>query len=172
MINEIVVRHENGRVMLKAGDVHCPAAIGKNGMVAAEDKREGDLKTPIGVWPLRCLYFRADKITLADCSLKMIPITKDMGWCDAAEHDDYNKEVALPFDASHEKMWRDDHAYDLVIPMGYNDENPMSGKGSAIFFHLLHDGKDHTAGCVAIAREDMLAILPHITTQTVVRIEG
>ena len=172
MISEITVHYVDNQVMLHAGDVTCPAAIGRSGLTRAEDKREGDGKTPIGAWPLRCLYFRPDRIMLPVSGLISYEITPQMGWCDDAGHHDYNKEVTLPFSASHEKMWRDDHAYDLVIPLGYNDQDPVSGKGSAIFFHLLHEGKEVTAGCVAIPRDEMLAIIPHLSSETVVRIIG
>ena len=172
MITEITVEKKNDHIILTADDVNCPAAIGRNGMVDQTLKSEGDGMTPIGIWPVRCLYFRPDRITLPSCALTQIPITPDMGWCDDPEHHDYNKEVRLPFGASHEMMWRDDHAYDVVIPLGYNDDQPIPHNGSAIFFHLLHDGKDVTAGCVAIARDHMISILPKLTTKTVVRIVG
>ena len=69
-------------MMLHAGDITCPAAIGKHGLITAADKREGDGKTPIGRWPLRCIYYRPDRITLPPSALNTIAITHDMGWCD------------------------------------------------------------------------------------------
>src|SRR3546814_19709072 len=48
----------------------------------------------------------------------------------------YNRLVRLPFAASHERMWRDDGLYDLVVEIGYNDMPPVPGLGSAIFLHL------------------------------------
>ena len=74
--------------------------------------------------------------------------------------------MKLPFDAGHEKLWRDDHAYDIIIPLGYNDETIEKGKGSAIFFHLMHDDGRPTEGCVAISAADMLALLPQLSNQT------
>ena len=163
----ITVKMLKDDVVLKMGDITCHAAIGKNGMISAADKKEGDGMTPLGTWPIRCLYYRPDRITLPSCRLKTIPITKEIGWCDDPSHDAYNRHVVLPFPTSHEMMWRDDSAYDVVIPLGYNDDPAMPGRGSAIFFHLLHDGKDrteapYTAGCVAIPRDIMLAILPMV----------
>ena len=167
----ITVTVSDNGVMLNAGDVSSPAAIGKSGVTRHQDKSEGDGMTPLGVWPLRCVYYRADRISLPDCSLTTIPITDDMGWCDAPDHKDYNTVITLPFAASHEVMMREDSAYDIVIPLGYNDAPPEAGRGSAIFFHLLHDGKTYTEGCVAIPREVMLSILPMITEDSVMIIQ-
>jgi L,D-peptidoglycan transpeptidase YkuD (ErfK/YbiS/YcfS/YnhG family) len=167
----IALARTDGRHRLIAGDIRCDAAIGRNGLIDADKKREGDGKTPIGIWPLRCLYYRPDRLTLPSCSLTTAPITKEMGWCDDPGHSSYNQLVDLPFGGSHEAMWRDDHAYDIVIPLGYNDLAPEAGRGSAIFMHLLHDGKNETAGCIAIPRDQMLAILPEVTTSSVITVK-
>ena len=92
----------------------------------------------------------------------MIPasaITRHCGWCDDPAHQDYNCHVTLPFAASHEVMWRDDGAYDLVVMLGFNDAPPIAGRGSAIFLHCIADGKASTAGCVAVARDDLISLL-------------
>ncbi len=143
-------------------------AIGKAGF--SDDKREGDNKTPLGAYPLRCCYYRPDRVERPQTGLEVIAITPEMGWCDAPHHPDYNKPVKLPFNPSHEKLWRDDNAYDIIIPMGYNDVSPVSGKGSAIFFHLAQPDFRGTEGCIAIAKEEMLKLLPHLHPQTMVRI--
>src|SRR3546814_5636749 len=71
----------------------------------------------------------------------------------------YNRLVRLPFAASHERMWRDDGLYDLVVEIGYNDMPPVPGLGSAIFLHLARPDWGPTDGCVALARDDLLAVL-------------
>lgn len=151
--------HIEGRAPIRA-------AIGKAGM--AQDKREGDNKTPIGSFFVRELWYRPERVTLPE-GLRLTPraITPEDGWCDDASHADYNRHVKLPHPARHEKLWRDDHAYDLMIPLGYNDEEIIAGKGSAIFWHLAHSDWRGTEGCVAITREDMLALLPLIDIDTV-----
>ena len=100
----------------------------------------------------------------------MIAIAPNDGWCDDATHELYNKPVKLPFDASHEKLWRDDHAYDLIVPLGYNDDPIMAGKGSAIFWHLAQPDWRGTEGCVAIEKAAMLEILRQCSTDTVMTI--
>ena len=74
------------------------------------------------------------------------------GWCDDSKDKDYNKFVKLTdsYNASHEKLWRDDHLYDVIITIGYNDEEPVPGKGSAIFIHVARPEFTPTAGCVAL----------------------
>jgi L,D-peptidoglycan transpeptidase YkuD (ErfK/YbiS/YcfS/YnhG family) len=69
----------------------------------------------------------------------------------------YNQPVKLPYPASAERLWRDDHVYDLVVVLGHNDDPPVAGLGSAIFLHLARDGYPGTEGCVALAREDVEA---------------
>lgn len=150
--------HIEGRAPIRA-------AIGKAGL--ADDKREGDNKTPIGSFFVRELWYRPDRVNLPeDLWLTARAITPEDGWCDDANHVDYNRYVKLPHPARHEKLWRDDHAYDLMIPLGYNDEHIVPGKGSAIFWHLAHADWRGTEGCVAITRDDMLALLPLIDTNT------
>ena len=82
-----------------------------------------------------------------------------MGWCDDPAHPDYNRQVVLPFAASHEELWREDQIYDLVVVLGYNDDPVIPGKGSAIFLHLAREDFSPTEGCVACARTDLLDLL-------------
>ena len=86
-------------------------------------------------------------------------MTPDMGWCDDPASQQYNRLVALPFAGSHEKLWREDHVYDLVVVLGHNDDPPIARMGSAIFMHLMQPDARPTEGCVACALEDLLALL-------------
>ena len=154
--------------ILQAGDRQMACAFGRGGVTG--DKREGDGCTPIGDWPLRKLYYRGDRLEFPETHLSTVRIGDDHGWCDAPEHKLYNQEVALPFEASHEVLNRDDHLYDLMIPMGYNDTDIVPGAGSAIFFHLAHTDYRSTEGCVAIALADMEQLLPMLSPQTILRV--
>ena len=60
-------------------------------------------------------------------------------------------------------MWRDDHLYDIVVVVGYNDDPVVAGKGSAIFLHLARANYAPTAGCVALALPDLLEALAQLT---------
>jgi len=132
-------------------------ALGKGGVTA--DKREGDGATPLGRFPLRQLLYRPDKLSAPACKLIRSAIAPDDGWCDDPAHPDYNKAVRLPHPARCETMWRDDDCYDLVVPLGYNDDPPVPGLGSAIFLHVAKAGYSPTEGCVALDRDDLLTLL-------------
>lgn len=134
-------------------------AIGRAGIRDAAVKREGDGATPTGLWPFRRALYRADRLDAPRTVLDLAPITPEDGWCDDPAHPEYNRQVRLPFDASHERLWREDALYDLIVVLGYNDEAPVAGAGSAIFLHVATDDYAPTEGCVALARDDLLAMV-------------
>jgi L,D-peptidoglycan transpeptidase YkuD (ErfK/YbiS/YcfS/YnhG family) len=102
---------------------------------------------------------------VGESGLAVTALTPAMGWCDDPDHADYNRPVTLPHPAGHEVMWRDDGLYDVVVVLGHNDDPPVPGRGSAIFLHCARPDPDGphglhpTAGCVALPRADLLAVL-------------
>ncbi|HKS90159.1 MAG TPA: hypothetical protein VJR70_12020, partial [Stellaceae bacterium] len=84
----------------------------------------------------------------------------DDGWVDDPADRQYNRLVTLPYPAHHETLWRDDGLYDLIVVIGYNTDPPLPGRGSAIFLHVAAPDFAPTAGCIAIARDALLALLP------------
>jgi L,D-peptidoglycan transpeptidase YkuD (ErfK/YbiS/YcfS/YnhG family) len=153
---------------LFAGVLILPCALGKGGLTRF--KREGDGGTPCGVFALRRLWFRPDRRVRPARSLPFRATRASDGWCDAPSHPRYNRPVALPFGASHERMWREDHLYDIVIEIGWNDRPAIAGRGSAIFMHLARPGHMPTEGCVALAAKDMRRLLPMLGARTTIRI--
>jgi L,D-peptidoglycan transpeptidase YkuD (ErfK/YbiS/YcfS/YnhG family) len=143
----------DGRFELGGASVAC--ALGREGVIEAAAKREGDGKTPLGVWPVRRLLYRPDKGGAPKAALTMAAIRQNDGWCDAPCDPAYNRPVTLPYPVSAEAMWRDDDLYDLVVVLGHNDSPPRSGMGSAIFLHLAKPGYAPTEGCIALSRPDM-----------------
>jgi L,D-peptidoglycan transpeptidase YkuD (ErfK/YbiS/YcfS/YnhG family) len=135
------------------------AAVGKGGLKPAADKREGDAASPIGVWPLRRVLYRPDKGAAPRTGLSVEAIRREDGWCDAPDDPAYNRPVALPYPASAERMWREDDLYDLVVILGHNDDPVIPDAGSAIFLHLAKPDYSPTEGCVALARQDLEALL-------------
>ena len=153
-----------------AGDLNTTCAIGRSGVIAASEKREGDGASPLGKWRLKRVLYRADRIDRPQAALPVIPLRESDGWCDAAGHPLYNRPVTLPFAASHEKLWREDHAYDVIVELAHNDEPVIAGFGSAIFFHLAHDDGRPTEGCIAVSLEDMLRVLSRASSGTYLEI--
>lgn len=132
-------------------------ALGRGGI--REDKREGDGASPVGRFPLRRVLYRADRMAAPVTGLPVAPIAADDGWCDAPADPAYNQPVKLPFAASHEEMWRADGLYDVVVVIGHNDDPIVPGEGSAVFMHVAKPDYEPTAGCVALALSDLLALL-------------
>jgi len=144
-------------------------AIGKGGF--SEHKKEGDGATPIGVFLLRECWYRADKTAKPKTLLPLQEILQTDGWCDDPKSQDYNRLVELPYDCSHEKLFREDDMYDLIMPLGYNDDTVEPGKGSAIFIHVAREYYEPTEGCVALAKVDLLEILKNCSAQTCIEIK-
>lgn len=147
-------------------------ALGKGGVIAAAGKREGDGASPIGVWPARRVWYRPDKGPAPETGLPAIAIRPSDGWCDAPGHPDYNRHITLPFPASHERLWRADNVYDLLVELGYNDDPPVAGRGSAIFLHLAREGYLPTEGCVALAGDDLREVLKRLGGGNRIEIRG
>ena len=149
--------------MLRGNTWSLPCIIGREGLVSAEHKKEGDWSTPKGRYPLRGLYYRSDRLDARTFDglkyLKPVYLAEHFGWCDDSAHPDYNKLVHLPHPAHHEKLWREDGLYDVIIPLGYNDDPVIAGKGSAIFIHCAESDKPFTQGCIALKKKHLLTLI-------------
>ena len=142
-------------------------SIGKNGKTTK--KIEGDNKTPKGLYTLGPLYYRKDRLPKLSTKLMKIEIKKNFGWCDDVKSKFYNKPIRTNINVRHEKLYRNDKKYDLLIPIEYNSKSPKKNKGSAIFLHLTSNYKK-TQGCVAIKEKDMLILLNLINKKTKIKI--
>ena len=153
---------------LQIGQFKFRCCIGKRGLT--KNKKEGDKKTPIGTFGIENLYYRKDRIKKPVTSLKYVEIKKDMGWCDDIYFPKkYNKKIKINKKIKHEKLKRKDHKYDLLIPIKYNFEKPVSGLGSCIFIHLTKNYKP-TAGCIALKENDFLIMLKLIKKNSKIKI--
>ncbi len=172
MIKSIYVNTKTRKLECAGQSVVC--AIGRSGACLASDKREGDGFTPLGTYPLRWVYARPDRVHQLETKLPVVWLQADDGWCDAVGDAHYNQPVRHPYPASAEHLWREDGLYDVIVVLGHNDDPVVSGLGSAIFLHCcLHqaDGTlKPTAGCVAIERAQLIDILAHCETGTMIEI--
>jgi L,D-peptidoglycan transpeptidase YkuD (ErfK/YbiS/YcfS/YnhG family) len=147
-------------------------ALGRSGIVVG--KVEGDGGTPAGRFALREAFWRPDRGEAPETRLPAWPLSTADGWCDDPSDPAYNRRVPLPFPASHEALWREDHLYDLFAVIGFNDDPPSPGIGSAIFLHVVGEGLEGlapTAGCVALAKSDLTAVLALCDSETLIDID-
>ena len=153
---------------LKIDDFYFKCCIGKNG--TSKKKKEGDKKTPKGIFNIQHLYYRKDKLEKPETSLKCIEINENMGWCDDVNYSKkYNKLIKVNKNIKHEKLYRQDKKYDLLIPIKYNFYNTVLGKGSCIFIHLTKN-YNRTAGCIALREKDFLIMLKILKKNTKIEI--
>jgi L,D-peptidoglycan transpeptidase YkuD (ErfK/YbiS/YcfS/YnhG family) len=111
-------------------------------------------------------FFRRDRLTPPPSPLPLQPIRCDMGWCDAPRHPLYNRLVRLPFEASHEKLQREDGLYDVCLVLDWNRTPRRRNRGSAIFLHIARPGYPPTEGCVAVNLPAMRLLLAHVRPGT------
>ncbi len=150
------IRVENHGIIIPSLQI-IRCALGPSGIVS--DKKEGDGATPAGQYPLRRVLYRPDRLAPPATGLPLAPLSPDDGWCDDPHSVAYNRPVKHPFEGSAEYLWRTDHLYDICVILGHNDDPPVPGRGSAIFFHLCHDDYRPTEGCIAVSEADIRTIL-------------
>jgi L,D-peptidoglycan transpeptidase YkuD (ErfK/YbiS/YcfS/YnhG family) len=132
-------------------------ALGRAGV--SKEKREGDGASPAGSWPMREVLFRRDRLGEVATALPKRALEPDDGWCDDPADPCYNHPVRLPYSGRCERLWRADSLYDIVVPLGYNDDPVVPGAGSAIFLHVARADFASTESCVALALADLMAVL-------------
>jgi len=146
------------------GDYKVKCSIGKRGI--SSKKKEGDKCTPRGKFLFKAVLYRKDRVNYVKTHLKKIIIKKNLGWCDDPRSKNYNKLVKLPFQFSHEKLYKKKNVYDIVLVLSYNLNPIIKNKGSAIFLHLADKKYKPTNGCVAISKKNMKSLLTLINRKT------
>ena len=153
---------------LSYGKYKVKCALGKRGI--GTKKKEGDKITPKGRYNIKFLLYRKDRIKKIKTKLKKIIIKKNLGWCDDPSSKNYNKLIYLPTENSHEKLYKSDNSYDIVLVLNYNMSPVKNGKGSAIFIHVAKRNYKKTLGCIAINKIALLKIISEIKKNTIVEI--
>lgn len=152
------------RGRLHIGVMRLTCAIGAASI--SHRKREGDLASPAGKFRLLQGFFKpmaARPVT----QLPLRQIDEALGWCDDPAAPVYNRPVRLPSPFGHEKMWRGDGLYDLVIVLDYNIAPRRKYRGSAIFLHCARADFAPTAGCVALRAADLRKLLLRLARESV-----
>ncbi len=134
------------------------AVVGYSGISA--NKREGDGKTPVGIFDLSTAFGTAP--SPAGVRLPYQRTTKNDYWIDDPSSPDYNQWKTYEGDPT--KKWKSFERlqidlYKYAVVMEYNTDPIVPGKGSAIFLHTWRGATSPTAGCVAIAEADLVKLL-------------
>jgi len=161
-----MIIHVPNKNTLIIDDFKFKCCVGKRGINS--NKKEGDYSTPKGLFALKKLYFRKDRIGIPNCKIKKKVIKREMAWCDNPKNNKYNEEIKTRNKNLKESLYRKDHKYDYIISISYN-ERKIPGKGSAVFIHLTNNYKP-TAGCVALKKKDFEILLKLINNKSKIKI--
>lgn len=143
-----------------------PVALGRTGIKA--DKREGDGATPRGRFrPLR-IWWRADRTIQPRTTLPVRRITGTDAWCENPADRRYNRPIHAG--ATGDRLWRDDHLYDLIVEIDHNTRPRIKGRGSAVFLHVARPGLAPTAGCIAMPLAELKRVVARLNKNSVIRI--
>jgi L,D-peptidoglycan transpeptidase YkuD (ErfK/YbiS/YcfS/YnhG family) len=162
----MIIVKKSGYLKYKNFKFRC--ALVKGGI--KQKKREGDFITPRGKFKLIKIYYRSDRVKKINSTLKKIKIKKNIGWCDDVSSKYYNKQIKINKKISHEKLYRKDSLYDILVVLNYNLNPVIRGKGSAIFLHVAKKNYKKTQGCIALKKRDLLYLLSKIKKKTQIRI--
>ena len=161
-----MIIHVKNKNTLIIDDFKLKCCVGKNGLNSK--KREGDYTTPKGLFNLKKLYFRKDRVGIPNCKIPKKIIKKHMAWCDDPNHKRYNEEIKSYHKHLKENLYRADNNYDYLILISHNEQK-IPNKGSAIFIHLTKNYKP-TAGCIALKNKDFEILLNLIDKKTKIKI--
>lgn len=149
-----------------ATDKEIAIVVGRTGLAWAQDsapeaitefKKEGDGKSPAGMFPLTYAFGTAEK---ADAKLKYVKLAEQTECVDDVDSTHYNKIVGRfqvgNFDwESSEKMASMTPEYDLGVFVAHNSYPVTKSNGSCIFLHVWKDATTPTSGCTAMEKSDL-----------------
>jgi L,D-peptidoglycan transpeptidase YkuD (ErfK/YbiS/YcfS/YnhG family) len=170
-LRRIVVKRLPGgrsRGTVVARGLRAKAALGRAG--SSRHKREGDGRTPAGRFRLVAVLYRPDRVPRPRTALPVAAIHPDLGWCDDPADRNYNRPVRLPYAGRHERLWRSDRLYDVVVVLDFNLARPRPGAGSAIFLHVAGPDFAPTEGCVAVTGPALRNLLACVGRNTIIDI--
>ena len=162
----MIIVKKSGYLQYKNLKFRC--ALGKAGIKKKE--KEGDNVTPKGIFKITSMYYRPDKIKNIITAVKKIKIKKNIGWCDDPNSHFYNQQISLPNKFGHEKLYRNDSLYDLILVLNYNVNPIIKNKGSAIFIHVAKKNYKNTKGCITLKKKHLIELICKIKKNTKIKI--
>ncbi|MCX7635594.1 MAG: L,D-transpeptidase family protein [Syntrophales bacterium] len=138
-----------------------PAVLGRAGIVPPGEKREGDGRTPGGLFPLDFAFGYG---TSSSTRMPSRAVGEDDVWVDDPHAPDYNRltKKSATKAKSFEIMKSSSGQYKLGLVIAYNTNPIVAGLGSAIFIHIRDEAGKPTAGCVAFTEETLIEILQRL----------
>jgi len=147
-----------------------PIVIGRNGMAWGRNgadnwaklakagdpiKKEGDGRSPAGIFKLSSAFGYATKEQSGKVKLPYVQATKTLECVDDSQSKNYNRviergSITKPDWNSSEQMLRDDDLYRWGVIVDHNYAKPEAGCGSCIFLHIWSGAGKGTAGCTAM----------------------
>ena len=118
-------------------------------------KREGDGKSPAGIFPLDTVFGFAAPDSMANVRLPYVQLLPTTDCVDDTTSSHYNTVVdkgsVTKVDWNSAEHMRQVRQYEVGVIVGYNAMPPVKGRGSCIFLHIWAGPASHTAGCTAFA---------------------
>lgn len=152
------------RGWLVAGNLRFPVALGRGGIRA--NKFEGDGSTPRGVFhPLR-VWWRADRGPRPRTLLPVRRIHPADAWCEDPADRRYNHPFRRAESETGDRLWREDHLYDLIVELDHNTRPRIARRGSAVFIHLARPNFGATAGCGGLRETALRTLLQRVSRKT------
>ena len=149
-----------------------PIVVGRSGLAWGADslgspgdphKREGDGRSPAGVFPLDTAFGFAPAPAMSWVRLPYMPLTAGTECVDDTASVHYNSVVdraqVARVDWSSAERMREIGAYRVGVIVGYNATPRRVGRGSCIFLHIWGGPGSSTAGCTAFPQADVEALL-------------
>lgn len=142
--------------------VSCNAYVGKNGL---DKKRQGDYKTPTGIYNITMAFGRKKSPGTSGISYKKL--NKYHYW--STEKATYNQFIDVRklgrTQMQGEHLIDYNPFYNYALALDYN-KKCVYLKGSAIFLHCMRKGRPFTMGCIAVSEKNMKKIVKNTTKNT------
>lgn len=126
-------------------------------------KAEHDGRAPAGVFNIGKIYTYDTKLPEGS-DYPFHTVTTNDAWVDDVTLPEYNKFVTIdpknpPPWFEKQKMRLGDFAYRWLVDIRHNEDPPVPGDGSAIFFHIRRGETRPTGGCTTMASDDLANLI-------------